>query len=185
MFFGLREMEYLGYTVYGGKLSVSTKKVEAVKEWLVPKTQHEVRTFVQFCSIYAKLIHHFSDMSAPFTYLLRKTHPQKIEMTPICMDAFDILKLRLIFAPCLVLPEVSSDATSTMATYASVVGIAFVLLQDQRGGLETTSYSARKLKSDERGNSCSAYDLEALDVGEVVNYARLFHFHIKVISFKH
>jgi hypothetical protein len=29
-FFGLREMEYIGYTVYAGKISVSTKKGEAV-----------------------------------------------------------------------------------------------------------------------------------------------------------
>jgi hypothetical protein len=32
-FFGLQEMEYLGYTVSAGKLSVSTKKVEAVANW--------------------------------------------------------------------------------------------------------------------------------------------------------
>jgi hypothetical protein len=29
-------MEYLGYIVFGGKLSVSTKKVHVVKEWPVP-----------------------------------------------------------------------------------------------------------------------------------------------------
>jgi hypothetical protein len=31
-FFGLQEMEYLGYTVSAGKISVSTKKVEAVAD---------------------------------------------------------------------------------------------------------------------------------------------------------
>jgi hypothetical protein len=31
----MQEMEYLGYNVSGGKLSVSPKKVEAVKEWRV------------------------------------------------------------------------------------------------------------------------------------------------------
>eukprot|EP00961_Rhodomonas_salina_P113788 1530209-Rhodomonas_salina.1 len=34
-------MEYLGYTVSAGKISVSTKKVEAVADWPVPKTQKE------------------------------------------------------------------------------------------------------------------------------------------------
>jgi hypothetical protein len=47
-FFGLQEMEYLGYTVSAGKISVSTKKVEAAADWPVPKTQKEVRSFVQF-----------------------------------------------------------------------------------------------------------------------------------------
>jgi hypothetical protein len=49
----------------------------------------------------------------------------------------ETLKLRLIFAPCLILPDVSSDATVTVATYASTVGIVAVMLQDQGGG---TSY---------------------------------------------
>jgi cell fate regulator YaaT (PSP1 superfamily) len=31
-FFGLQEMEYLGYTVSAGKVSVSTKNVEAVAD---------------------------------------------------------------------------------------------------------------------------------------------------------
>jgi hypothetical protein len=37
-FLGLQEMEYLGCTVSGGHLSVSTKKVEAINEWPVPMT---------------------------------------------------------------------------------------------------------------------------------------------------
>jgi hypothetical protein len=44
-FFGLQEMEYMGYIVSAGKLSVSTKKVEAVADWPVPKTQKEVSSF--------------------------------------------------------------------------------------------------------------------------------------------
>jgi hypothetical protein len=31
-FFGLEEMEYMGYTLSTGKISVSTKKVEAVAD---------------------------------------------------------------------------------------------------------------------------------------------------------
>jgi hypothetical protein len=39
-------MENLSYTVSGRKLSVSTKKVDAVEEWPVPRTPREVRRFV-------------------------------------------------------------------------------------------------------------------------------------------
>jgi hypothetical protein len=35
-FFVLLHMEYLGYNVSAGKISVSTKKVEAVVNWQVP-----------------------------------------------------------------------------------------------------------------------------------------------------
>jgi hypothetical protein len=40
----------------------------------------------------------------------------------------------------MILPEVISDATFTAATYASTVGIAIVMLQDQGGGIQTVSY---------------------------------------------
>jgi hypothetical protein len=38
-FFGLQDMEYLGYTMLAGKISVSTKKVEAVADRPLPTTQ--------------------------------------------------------------------------------------------------------------------------------------------------
>jgi hypothetical protein len=66
-FFGLQEMEYLGYTMSAGKFSVSTEKVAAVAEWPVPTTQKEVRSFVKFCNFYSRFIHHFSDLTAPLT----------------------------------------------------------------------------------------------------------------------
>jgi hypothetical protein len=132
-------MEYLGYTVSNGRTSVFTKKVEAVADWPVPTTEKEVRSIVQFYNFYARFIYHFSDLTAPLTDLLRKSQPHKVTLTPACLEAFEALKLRLISAPCLTLPEVSSDATFTVATNASTVGIAAVMLQDQGGGLQPIS----------------------------------------------
>jgi hypothetical protein len=79
----------LGYTVSGGKDLVSSKKVEAVKEWPIPQTPREVCCFVQFCNFYAKFIHHFNDFLTPLTFLLEKLKPQRIVMTPTCMEAFE------------------------------------------------------------------------------------------------
>jgi hypothetical protein len=126
-FFGRHEMECLSYTVSAGKISVSTKKVEAVADWPLLVTHKEVCSFVQFCNFYAKFIHHFSDLTAPLTDLLRKSQPQNVTMTPPCLEAFETLKLRLISAPCLILAEVSSDATFTVATIASTAGIAAIM----------------------------------------------------------
>jgi hypothetical protein len=70
----------------------------------------------------------------------------------------------------LILPEVGSDATFTVAKDASTMGIASVLLQDQGGGLQLFFYWARKLNTAERGNTYSAYDLEALAVCEDVKH---------------
>jgi hypothetical protein len=133
-------MEYLGYTVSASKILVSTKKVEAVANWPLPTTQKEVRSFVQFCTFSARFIHNFSDLTAPLTDLLRKSQPQKVALTPACLEALETLKLRLISASCLILPEVCSDATFAVAKDASTVGIATFMSQDQGGGLQLVSY---------------------------------------------
>jgi hypothetical protein len=54
----------------------------------------------------------------------------KVTVTLACLEALETHKLRLISAPCEILPEVSSDAMFTVAKDASTMGIAGVLLQD-------------------------------------------------------
>jgi hypothetical protein len=68
------------------------------------------------------------------------------------------IKLPLISAPYLVLLEFTSDTTLTVATYASALGIASVLLQDM-GGLQPFSYAARTHNNAKRGYSYSAYEI--------------------------
>jgi hypothetical protein len=126
----LQEMECLSYNVSVDRITVSTKKVEAAAGWPVPTTQKEDRSFVQVCNFYAKFNHHFSDLMAPLTDLLRKSQPPKITLTPAYLEAFETPTLRLISAPCKILPEVSSDAMFTVATNALIVGIAVLLLQN-------------------------------------------------------
>jgi hypothetical protein len=87
-FFGLQWIEYMGYTVSPGKICVSTKKVAAVAEWPMPKTQKEISSFVQFCNLYARFTRHFSDLAAPLTDFMRKFLPQKVAPTPARLEAF-------------------------------------------------------------------------------------------------
>jgi hypothetical protein len=129
---------------------------------------------MQFCNFYTKFIHRFSGLTAPLTDFLRKSQPPKVTLTLAYLEAVETLKLRLISAPCLILPEVSSDATLTVATDPSTVAIATIILQDQGGGLQSVSYMARKLNLAERGNTYSAYDLEALAVCEAVKHRRCY-----------
>jgi hypothetical protein len=140
----------------------------------MPTTQKEVRNFVQFCNFYARFIHHFSDLTAPLTDLLRKSELHMVTQTRTCLEAFETLKLRLISAPGVILAEVSSDAMSTIATSAWTVGIAAIMLEDQGGGLQPFPYWARKLNSAERGNTYSAYDIGALSICEAVKHWRCY-----------
>jgi hypothetical protein len=76
--------------------------------------------------------------------------------------------------PCLILPDDSSDATFTVATSASSMGIAASLLQDQEGDLPSVSYLARMLRIAQRGNSYSAYHLETLLVCQAVKHGSCY-----------
>jgi hypothetical protein len=167
-------MKYLGCIVSANKFSILTKRVEAVADYLVFTTQKEVRSFVQFCNFYARLIHHFSDLASPLTDLLRKSQPHQVTLTPACLEALETLKLQLISDPCMILPEVGSDATFTVSTNASTMVIAVFLLQDQRGRLQPVSYSARKLNPAERDNTYFAYDLEVLAACEAIKHWRCY-----------
>jgi hypothetical protein len=64
----------------------------------------------------------------------------KVVLTHASLEAYDIVKLRLVSGPCVVLPQVSSDATFTVATNASSLEIAAVMLQDQEGKYKPISY---------------------------------------------
>jgi hypothetical protein len=162
--YGLPEMEYLGYIVYASRILVSAKKVEGVSDWQVLTTQ-EVRSFVQFFNLYRKFTHHFSDLTAPLADSLLKSQTHKGTMTHACLENFEILKIRLISAPCLILPEANTDVMFTVATNASTVETATILLQDHGGGLQHVFYWVCKMNPNERcNNTYYAYDLEALAV---------------------
>ena len=70
--FAQKETNYLGLIVGNGTVRPDPETIKAVKDWPLPTTQKELKSFVQFCSYYGRFIHHFSDCSAPLTDMLRK-----------------------------------------------------------------------------------------------------------------
>lgn len=164
---GKKETEYLGVIAGNGCLRPSPDKIEAVRNWPLPETQRQVKSFVAFCSFYRKFIHHFADCSAPMTDMTRKGKPGKVVWDSTARVAFETLKARMISAPVLQIPTIGSEAEFIVATDASNVGLGAVLLQeDSSGSVRPCAYWARKLNSAER--NYSAYDLEALCAVEAV-----------------
>jgi hypothetical protein len=167
-FWAKMETDYLGFIVGNGIVRTSPSKVAAVKDWPLPETQKQVKSFVAFCSFYRKFIHHFADCSAPLTDLCRKSLPGRVAHSDATRTAFETLKARMISAHVLLIPKSGQEAEFIVATDASKVGIAGVLLQeDSEGHLRPCAYWARKLKDAE--TRYSAYDKEALAVVEAVS----------------
>jgi hypothetical protein len=95
-FWAKRETEYLGFIVGSGNIRTSQSKVAAVKDWPLPETQKQVKSFVAFFSFYRKFIHHFADCSAPLTDLCRKSLPGRVVHSDTTRAAFETLKARMI-----------------------------------------------------------------------------------------
>ena len=105
-----------------------------------------MKSFVAFCSFYRKFIHHFAYCSAPFTDLCRKSLPGRVVPSDTTRTAFETLRAKMISAPVLTIPKSGQEAEYVVATDASKVGIAGVLLQeDSNGHLRPRAYWARKL----------------------------------------
>ena len=57
--FGQTETNYLGLIVGNGTIRPDPEKIKAVKDWPLPTTQKELKSFVKFCSHYGRFIHNF------------------------------------------------------------------------------------------------------------------------------
>ena len=57
--FGQTETDYLGLIVGNGTVRPDPEKIKVVKDWPLPTTPKEIKSFVQFCSYYGRFIHHF------------------------------------------------------------------------------------------------------------------------------
>jgi hypothetical protein len=68
-FWAKRETKYYGYIVRSGIVRTSSSKVTSVKNWSLPKTQKQVKSFVAFYLFSRKRIPPFADYSALLTDL--------------------------------------------------------------------------------------------------------------------
>ena len=74
------------------------KKVEAIREWYVPKNANEVRSFNGLASFYRKFVKNFSSLAAPLNELVKNNVVFK--WTDVYEKAFNLLKDNYNFATC-------------------------------------------------------------------------------------
>jgi len=139
--FWLKSVAFLGHIASGEGISVDPSKVQAVKDWSVPKSVTEIRSFLGLTGYYRRFVHDFSKIVGPLTKLTGKG--KKYVWTAECADVFEELKNKLISAPILEMP----NGTGGMVIYsdASGQGLGCVLMQHGY----VIAYMSRQLKPHE------------------------------------
>ena len=67
-----REVTFLGHRIGGRGVSTMSEKVEAVRDWPVPRAKQQVKSFLGLASYYRRFVRGFSSIASPLTSLLGK-----------------------------------------------------------------------------------------------------------------
>ncbi|KAD3640566.1 hypothetical protein E3N88_29789 [Mikania micrantha] len=149
------EVQFLGHVINSDGIHVDPAKIEAIKNWDVPTTPTEIRSFLGLAGYYRMFISNFSKIDLPLTKLTQKSVPfvwtQKQE------EAFQTLKQRLCNAPILPIPEGNDDFV--VYCDASHQGLGCVLMKRDK----VIAYASRQLKIHEKN-----YTTHDLELGAVV-----------------
>jgi len=135
-------------------ISVDPSKIQAVKDWPIPRTVTEIKSFIGLARYYRRFVQNFSKIAASLTKLTRKG--EKYIWTEECIAAFKQLTERLVTTPILKTPT----GTWGMVIYsdASGKGLGCVLMQHDH----VIAYASRQLKLHERNYPTHDLELAAI-----------------------
>ena len=129
--FEKEEIEYLGLIIREGQVKMDPGKVDAIRNWPVPKSLREVRGFLGFSNFYQWFIQYFSKIARPLHDLTKKNMPWIWGREQ--QEAFDKLRMSFISTPILTLWD--PDQPTKIEVDASGYATGGVLLQKLEDGL--------------------------------------------------
>jgi hypothetical protein len=103
--FWINEVSFLGHMISSEGIVVDPSKVRDVLEWELPKSVHQVRSFLGLAGYYRRFILNFSKISKPITELLKKG--TKYIWSKECDEAFETLKMLLVTSSVLAQPDIA------------------------------------------------------------------------------
>ena len=125
------KITYLGHIVSSKGIETDPKKVEAVKNWTVPRTVTDVRSFLGFTNHYRRFIKGYANVARPLNLLVsgdNANHKKAlIKWTEECQAAFDKLKELCTSTP--ILAYANYKKPFQLQTDASDLGLGAVLYQ--------------------------------------------------------
>jgi hypothetical protein len=148
------QIHYLGHIISKDGIAVDPEKIEAIREWSMPRNVTKVRPFMGLAGYYRIFIEGFSKIAHPITSLQRKG--VNFQWTLDCEKSFQHLKQLLTSAPILRIAGPNKDFV--VCTDACNEGLGGVLTQN---GF-VICYESRKLKENERHYATHDLELAAI-----------------------
>ena len=149
------EINFLGHTISKEGIGMNKDYVEVIKEWPIPQTIEELRTFLGKTGYYRKFVKDYAAIACPLMNMVNKESvsrkKEKMQLTELQLRAFSKLKDALTTAPILTFANFHSDEPFILDTdWSNNPGaIGGVLSQKQNGVEKVICFGARKLNKAE------------------------------------
>lgn len=140
--FCVNELPYLGYLLTPSGLKPNPDRIEAIINYERPTSVRALRRYLGMANYYRRFIHHFSEITAPLTNLLKK-RPKSIIWNEDAEQSFVRIKECLISAPVLCNPDFSRSFQ--IQSDASDTAVAAILTQQYDDGERIIAYFSHKL----------------------------------------
>ena len=168
----VNKMEYLGFVVGDGQVSVPEARVAALMSFKQPVTKRDMRAFLGTVGYYRRFIPHFADKAYCLTKATAKTTPRRIQWTSEMLANFKCL-CDCVCDVCVLHVPLQSDSF-VLQTDASMCGMSGVLNVIRDGAELPVGFYSRQFQDAE---TCySATELTCLAVVEAVRHFEV-HLH--------
>ncbi len=158
-----RETVFLGHLVSAEGIKPDPDKIKAVREWRIPRSKKDIRSFVGLCSYYRKFIPHFATIAEPLHRLQSIKETVVFEWKEEQQRAFKSLQKALTTAPILIAPDWQREFI--LQTDASDYGLGAVLCQEINGDERVIAYASKSLNKAQKNYMTSDKECLAIIYG--------------------
>ena len=145
-------ISYLGHIVSKDGVETDPKKIQVIVDWPVPRTVHDVRSFLGFPNYYRKFMYRYSQIVKPLNKLISGENAKKkkapVDWQNCHQEAFDKLKGLCSKAP--ILAYAYYTKPFRVYTDVSEIGLRAVISQKQEGSEPVIAYASQSLNKAER-----------------------------------
>lgn len=176
--FLMTEIKYLGHIINGQGVAPDPDKVKAVREYPLPRTPKQIKSFLGLIGYYRKFISHFATKAKPLNNLLRKDVTFKWGKEE--QDAFESLKREITNEPVLIYPDFNKEFILT--TDASKIAIGAILSQGSIGQDRPIAFASRTLNKAESNYTTTEQELLAIVWATKHFRPYLYGRHFKIVT---